>query len=164
MRYLLLRNEESVRDVAEKAYKGLSAKARKQAEAALLKANPELKTFASVRKGFIVRVPNVADFGKKDRRNLIDPIEDITHSLAKHLESLEVSFAKTFADMEGQHDRILENLKAANKEIKKQANGDVLAKTLKKHVADSKKSSDKNLKLGLEALHKLQKTSTYLDR
>ena len=43
MKFLILRNEKSVGDIADKAYKKLSAKARKQAEANLLKANPELK-------------------------------------------------------------------------------------------------------------------------
>ena len=100
MRYLLLRNEESVRDVADKAYKGLSAKARKQAEAALLKANPELKTFESVRKGFIVRVPAVRNGGKKDRRNLIDPVEDIAHEMVENLKLFEISLTNKFTSLE----------------------------------------------------------------
>jgi len=62
--FYFIGNEKSVRDVVDSAYKSLSAKVRKQAEVALLKANSELKTFKSVRKGFIVRIPAILEAGR----------------------------------------------------------------------------------------------------
>lgn len=164
MRYLLLRNEGSVRDVADKAYKGLSDNTRIQAEAALLKANPELKTFNSVRKGFIVRIPSIRDDGELDRRNLFDPVEDIAHEMIDKLKLFENTLNKEFSNSENRHKSILETLKSANKELKKHPNGDEVAKILKTHLTSSKKLHDKNKKLGLEALKKLQITAADFKR
>lgn len=164
MRYLLLRNEESVRDVADKAYKGLTDKARNHAEAALLKANPELKRFKSVRKGFIVRIPTVRDDGEIDRRNIIDPVEEIADEMSEKLKLFENSLTRKFAELENRQKNIGETLKASNRDLKKYPNGDAVAKALKKHVVNSKKLNDKNKKLGLEALKKLQETATSFSR
>jgi len=164
MKYLLLRDEQNIHDVADKAYKNLSAEARDQAEAALLKANPELKTFRSVDKGFIVRVPAVHNVGKKDRKNLVNPIEDIAQEMLENLKLLENSLTNKFANLDNRQKAIVENLKAASKELKKQPNGEAVAKALKKHVADSKPLNDKNKRLGLEALKKLQKTAENFER
>ena len=163
MRFLLIRNEESVRDVADKAYKGLTVKAREQAEVALLKANPELKTFKSVRKGFIIRVPVIRDDGKEDRRNVVDPIEDIAHEMSESLQLLDNLLTKSFAKLENRQKDIVDKLKAGNKELKIQPGGDQVAKALRKHLADSKKSNAKKKKLGHEALEKLQKTASAFD-
>ena len=163
MRYLLLRNEVSVQDVADRAYKGLSVKARKQAVATLLKANPELKTFKSVRKGFIVRVPAVRDGGQKNSRNLVDPIEGIAHEMSEKLKLFENTLTSTFSTHEIRQKSIMEILKAANKELKTIPNGETVAKTLKKHTVNSMKINEKNRKLGLEALEKLQKIAADFD-
>lgn len=163
MRFLLLRNEESVKDVANKAYKGLTAKTRKQAEAALLKSNPELKKFKSVRKGFIVRIPTILEGEKPDHRNSVDPIEEITQELSNSLELFEKSFSKKYSELEIKQKTTIKYLKAANKELKTLPNGEAAAKTLKKHLADSKNINEKNNKLGLEALEILQKTVAAID-
>lgn len=158
MKYLLLRNEESIEDVAKTAYKGLTAKSRTQAEAALLKANPELRNFKEVAKGFIVRVPAVRGGEKADRRNLVGPVDDIAHEMLKRLEAFEDSLPSKLSRMEDRHIRTLEKLKDANKELRKQPNSANVAKTLKDHVADSKKIAEKNRKLALKALAKLKGT------
>lgn len=164
MRYLLLRNEESVKDVTEKAYKGLTAKSRKKAEAALLKINPELKKFKSVRKGFIVRVPDILEGGKPDHRNVVDPVENIIDEISDNLNLFEKSFKKKLSENELKQKTILKNLKLASKELKTLPNGGAAEKTLKKHATDSIKNNDKNTKLAIDALKRLQKTAASFDR
>ncbi|MCF6256956.1 MAG: hypothetical protein L3K25_11785 [Gammaproteobacteria bacterium] len=164
MKYLLLRNEKSVRDIADKAYKNLSDKARKQAEAALLKINPELKTFKSVRKGFIVRIPVIPEDSKSNRRNSIDPVENIAHEMSEKLKQFERSLDKKFVDLENRQKDFLQSLKAAGNELKKQPNGVAASKTLQKYVSDSNKLNDKNKKLSISALKKMQKTIATFDR
>jgi len=164
MKYLLLHNEKSVRDIADKAYKNLSDKARKQAETALLKINPELKTFKSVRKGFIVRIPEIPEDRKSNRRNAIDPIENIAHETSEKLKQLEDSLNKKFSALENRQKSFVQSLKAASKELKSQATGIAATKTLQKHVTDAKKQNDKNKKLSMTALKKMQKTIAAFDR
>ncbi len=164
MKYLLLRNEKSVRDITDKAYKNLSDKARKQAETALLKINPELKTFKSVRKGFIVRIPVIPEDSKSNRRNAIDPIENIAHEMSEKLKQFERSLDKKFIDLEIRQKDFIQSLKAAGKELKSQPNGTAATKILQKHITDSKKQNDKNKKLGIDALKKMQKTIATFDR
>ncbi len=164
MKYLLLRDEQNIHEVADKAFKNLSAETREQAEVALLKANPELKTFRSVRKGFIVRVPAVHNAGKNDRKNLVNPIENIAEEMLEDLKLFENSLITRFANLENRQKTIIQNLKTASKELKNQPNGEAVAKALKRHVEDSKELNEKNRRLGLEALEKLQKTAAEFER
>jgi hypothetical protein len=158
MKYLLVRDEKSIQEVADRAYRNLSATERAKAEADLIKANPELKTFRSVDKGYIVRIPDVRDGGEKNDRNLTDPVEVIGDEILDNLKRYEKSLSEKFTDLERQQNTTAEILKAASKELKTQPNGEAAAKTLSKYLSDSKKLNDKKLKLGLEALDKLQKT------
>ncbi len=164
MRYLLLRNETSVTEVADKAYKGLTAKARKQVEVALLKANPELKKFRTVRKGFIVRIPDIHEGGERNKRNLIDPVENISDEIVENLKVFESTLNEKFDSVDKRQKSITEHLKTANKELGETPKGPEVVKALKKHLADSKKLNEKNKKLGLEALDQLKKATMALNR
>lgn len=164
MQYLLIRNEKNVKEVIDKAYKGLSGTVRKKAEEALLKENPELKTFKTVRKGFMVRVPKTVEGGTPDRRSVLDPLEDIASQASIHLKRFEEIFEEKFSNTDKVSTQTTKNLKTANAAIKKHPTGEIIAKALKKHIADSKKSNDKKVKLGKEALEKLQKTLINFDR
>ncbi len=164
MKYLLLRNEKSVDEVADRAFKKLSSTQREQAKAALLKANPELKTFNSVRKGFIIRVPKVSEDIKSNIRNLVNPIEEIANELGDNLKTFENSLASRFTDLANRQKDIENILKVASKELKELPKGDAAAKTLKKHLLDSRKLNEKNRKLGLQALHDLQEAAAVFGR
>lgn len=163
MKYLLVRDEKSIHDVADRAYKNLSAKAREKAEADLVKTNPELKTFKTVNKGFIVRIPEATDGGEKNSRNLVDPVEVFAAQMLVNLKRYDKSLPVKFTDLEQRQNKYAEILKAANKELKTLPNGEAAAKTLNKYLADSKKQNEKKLKLGLDALQKLQKTVATID-
>lgn len=164
MKYLILRNEKTISDIADKAYKGLTAKSRKQVEASLLKANPELKKIRSVRKGFIIRVPDIHASGEKNSRNLIDPIEGLASDLEQNLKIFEESLKQKFSNLENRQKGIAEKLKVANKELNKIPNGEEAGKVLRKHLTASKKVNEKNKKLALEALEKLKKSAMSLNR
>jgi hypothetical protein len=164
MRYLLLRNEKSVTDVAEKAYKGLTVKEREKAEIALLKANPELKKFRSVRKGFIVRVPDIHSGGEKNSKNLVDPVESIADEIVDNLKVFTVSLKEKYISLENRQKTIAEKLKVVNKELKNIPKGEEAGIVLRKHLTASKKLNEKNKNLGLEALDKLKKTAESFNR
>lgn len=164
MRYLIIRNEKTVHDVTDKAYKGLSDKTRKQAEAALLKANPGLKTFKSIRKGSIVNIPSIPDGAKKDSKNLVDPIEDNAQDVLDNIKLSEKTLARKFSKKKEDQEKTLGKIKMASKEFKKIPGGSELEKTLKKNITDSSKTNDKNLERGLDVLKLLQKTVATLER
>jgi len=164
MQYLLIRNEKNVEEVIDKAYKGLSGTLRKKAKQALLKANPELKTFKTVRKGFMVRVPKTVEGGKPDRRSVVDPLEEIADQASVHLKRFEEVLEEKYSNADKIHTQFTKNLKTANTAIKSHPTGEVIAKALKKHISDSKKSNDKKVNLGKEALEKMQKTLRSFDR
>ena len=164
MKFLVLRNEESVAEIAEKAFKGLSATAKKQAESALLKLNPELKKIKNVRKGFIVHIPPTPKNGKPNRRNSVDPIENITYELSEKLDLFEGTIRKKFSDIQSRQNNYSANLKAAGKELKTLPNGEAAAKSLSKHLTAAKKANENNLQSSMEALKALQEIAASFDR
>lgn len=164
MKFLILGNEGSVADIADKAFKGLSAAARKQAEAGLLKLNPELKKEKSIRKGVIVRIPATPTEGKPNRRNSIDPIENIIYEMSGKLDLLEESLTNKFTHLKKRQKNYVGNLKAASKELKTLPNGEASAKALNKYLTDAKATNEKELQLSIEALKALQKTVEDFDR
>ena len=163
MKYLLIRDEKSVQEVADKAYKKLTPAARKKAEADLVKANPELKSFRAVRKGSIVRIPDIREGGEKNTRNLKDPVEIFAGGVLDSLERLERGLETKFDDLKKHRKNTEATLKAANKELKQYPNGEETSKALSKHLSESKKLDDKNRKQTAEALQKLQKTVAAMD-
>ena len=164
MKYLVIRNEKSITEVADKVYKNLKPAARKRAEGQILKANPQLKSFRSVRKGYIVRVPEVHELGERESRDLEQPVAPLAMDLQAGLKRYEQSLVEKFDAMDKQHKRIPELLKAANKDLKKIPNGEEAARALKSHITQAKKDSEKQRKLALEALQKLRKTAEAIDR
>lgn len=164
MKFLLVRNEKSISDIADNAYKNLSSEAKQQAELELLKANPELKTFKSVRKGFVVHIPELNDAPDKNTHNIVGPRDHLADELSKGLKLFDSSLNSKYTDFEAWEKDTSAKLKVADKELKTLSGGEAVAKQLKKHLADSKKYNETNKKLGLEALKKLQQTVADFDR
>lgn len=164
MKFLILGNEESVTDIANKAFKGLSAKAKKEAETGLLKLNPELKKVKSIRKGLIVRVPATPEDGKPNRRRSVDPIENVIYEMSEKLDLMEDSLKNKFTNLNKRQKNYMAKIKAASKELKDLPNGDASAKALGKHLTDAKVTNEKMMKLSMEALKGLQKTAESFDR
>lgn len=86
------RGEKSLAELADKLFLRLSEPERKQAEAALLKANPRLKDIEKLADGAVLFVPESPRLRPKLTRELENPdhllVDDLTKSLA--------SFAKSF--------------------------------------------------------------------
>ena len=94
MRVIAFRGERNVAAIVEKAYADLSPETKKLARAALLKANPQLKSLNKVKPGSPLVIPEVP--GLKPARGLDDPRDEITGDLVQSL--------KTFGEtMEARH-------------------------------------------------------------
>ncbi len=158
MKYLILNKEASIGDVTDNAYKGLTATEKKKAIITLLKANPELKLAKAIQKGFIVRVPAISEKAKHNHRNLTDPVEKVTHEMSENLKLFEKTLSKKFINADKRQKGFIKNLKSASSELKKIPNGAETAKILSKYIKESKQSNEKSMKLGIEALNKMQKT------
>lgn len=67
------RGEKNVAEIADKLYARLTPKQREKAEAALLKANPQLKDINKLRPGTILRLPDLPELRAKTNRSLDNP-------------------------------------------------------------------------------------------
>lgn len=76
------RGEKSIADIADKLFVKLTPKQRKSAEAALLKANPQLRDIDSLRQGSILRVPDLPELRPKAVRSLENPDDQIADDLS----------------------------------------------------------------------------------
>lgn len=86
------RGERSVSEITNKLFTKLTPLQREKAEAALLKANPQLSNIRKLPKGSILRVPDLPELRAKTNRSLENPddqiVKDITESLdafSKHM-------------------------------------------------------------------------------
>lgn len=81
------RGEKSVAEIADKLYVRLTPKQREKAEAALLKANPQLKDLGKLRAGTILRLPDLPELRAKTNRSLDNPDALIAKSVSESLSS-----------------------------------------------------------------------------
>ena len=107
MRVTTLNNETSVAEIADRLYENLTPESRKVAEAALLKANPELAKSGALRPGAIIRVPDVPALKLKPARTEDDPVGQTREVLKGALNSYQRLLA--------------ERLKAEQEELETQA-------------------------------------------
>lgn len=165
MNYFLFDKEKSLEDIVNTAYKGLTASARKEAEALLIKANPQLKaSIKKIRKGSIIRVPAFRSKDKRSRKVSDDPIETTALDLSKRLRAFEGVLNDKFSDVDDNIKREISLLKSATKELKTKPNGEALVKSLSKHLKESKELNAKKKKVSLDALEALQKIADSVER
>ncbi|WP_444997864.1 hypothetical protein [Aliikangiella sp. IMCC44359] len=165
MNYFLFDKEKSLEDIVNTAYKGLTASARKDAEALLIKANPQLKkSIKNIRKGSIIRVPAFRSKDKRNRKASDDPIETVALDLSKKLRVFEDVLSDKFSEVDKKIKREAALLKSATKELKTKPNGEELAKSLSKHLKESKEINAKKKKVSLDALEVLQKIADSVER
>lgn len=88
------RGESSITDIADNLFAGLTAHQRKKVEAKILKANPQLHDLSKVRKGSILRIPEMPELRAKVTRNLEKPDAQI----AKDLSAAMNNFLERVAD------------------------------------------------------------------
>ena len=87
MRVTALHKETKLVDIADRLFDDLTPETRRIAEAALLKANPELAKPEALRPGAIIQVPKVAGLKGKSPRTEDDPVGQTRETLRKALES-----------------------------------------------------------------------------
>lgn len=88
------RGERTISEVADKLYERLTPRQRKKAEAAILKANPQLRDIHTLRAGAILRVPDLPELRAKTNRNLEKPETQIAKNLADTLNTFSKRFTK----------------------------------------------------------------------
>jgi len=81
------RGEKTVGEIADKLYLRLTPKQRETAEAAILKANPQLANLREVPKGAVLRVPDIPELRAKTNRNLENPDAQIAAMVGEALAS-----------------------------------------------------------------------------
>lgn len=82
------RGEKSVADIADKLYLKLTPRQRETAEAAILKANPQLTDLRRVPDGAVLRVPDIPELRPKTNRTLENPDTQIADTITDALGAL----------------------------------------------------------------------------
>lgn len=90
------RGEANVSEVADKVYSRLTPRQREKAEAALLKANPQLGKVNKLKTGTILKVPDLPELRAKTNRKLENPEDQIAKGIATSLEGFSKGIAKSF--------------------------------------------------------------------
>ena len=160
MKYFLLGNEKSVAEIAGKAFRNLPADRRAEVEAMLLKANPELRSGRKLPPGTLIRIPNSAKTLEPDKRDVIDPIEDLKGNIIRQLKTLEAEVKRSHTKRRLEQKESVQLLNTAHRELQDLPGGERVAGTLKKYFKDSKKSDKEFKEMGLKALKRLKMTAT----
>lgn len=101
------RGEKSVAEIADKLYLRLTPKQREKAEAALLKANPQLKDLNKLRPGTILRLPELPELRAKTNRSLDNPDAQIAKTVSESLSSYAKVLGQRYkSDQESTHTQI----------------------------------------------------------
>lgn len=90
------RGESSVGEIADKLFVRLTPRQREKAEAAILKANPQLIDLSSVREGSILRVPDIPELRPKTNRSLDNPDAQIGKEITDALSDYDKTLAARF--------------------------------------------------------------------
>jgi len=79
------RGEKNIGEIASKLFVRLTPKQKEKAEAALLKANPQLGEIGTLRAGTILKVPDLPELRSKTRRALENPDQQMIAQLREDL-------------------------------------------------------------------------------
>lgn len=94
MAFATFRGEQSITELASKHFEKLTPAQRKQAEAAILKANPELRHIAKLKPGTLLRIPELSGLRPAKRRDVEHPEALIASTLSDALNA----YGKRFAE------------------------------------------------------------------
>ena len=88
------RGEKTVGELADKLFVRLTPRQREKAEAALLRANPQLSDPKRLPEGTILRVPDLPELRAKTNRSLENPDDQIARQIADALGALDQRLAE----------------------------------------------------------------------
>lgn len=95
--FITVRNESTLRQVADRLYGTLDAKDRTLAEKALLEANPHLVDPAAFRAGAIIDVPPVRGLKAQAETTRNDPVSDVRDAIGVAVDDYRQQFAARLA-------------------------------------------------------------------
>jgi hypothetical protein len=157
MKYFLLGNEESVAEIAGKAFRNLPAERRAEVEAMLLKANPELGSGRKLPPGALIRIPDSAKSPDTDKRDVIDPIEDLKGNIIRQLKALEAEVKRSHTRHRRHQEESSQLLHSARRDLQEHPQGEKVGGKLRKLLRDSERSDHESKDIKLKALRKLKK-------
>lgn len=112
MAFVTFRGETSIATLADKLFPGLSPADLKKAEAALLKANPQLNDLNQLEHGTVLRLPRNEDLRPKVNRKLENPDAQVAAILLDALSALTKQLREDFGAAEKEAEAQLEQLKS----------------------------------------------------
>lgn len=139
MRYYLLRDEKSISEIADKAYKKLSSDEREKLEQAILKENKNLKSFSKVKKGTLIKLPETTDIKQANKRSVFSPIDEMVGRFMENADILHKEVATKLEVREKDIAKAETQLKDMSRIIRKDKDADEKAKVVKKNLAEEKK-------------------------
>jgi ribosome-binding protein aMBF1 (putative translation factor) len=139
---LLKQGEGSINALVDRLYPNLGEGARKRAESALLKANPQLSGRDAFRPDVVIAVPTIPDAKPKPGATAADPVEDLLktlgESVASYRDDLGKGIERATADISVQEELLKQKDVAAA--IKGDQEASALAKNLVATLRERKKS------------------------
>lgn len=127
------RGERTVADIADKLFVRLTPRQRETAEAALLKANPQLRDIRNMREGTILRVPDLPELRAKTNRNLENPDAQIVKKLSEALGAYAAGLNERFKT--AQEDIKTQRLLLKDRAFKKELSGSAELRALAESTA-----------------------------
>lgn len=166
MRYLPIRTEKSVAEVIDKVYADLTPEKRASVEAALLRENPQLKTFSKVRRGTIVKIPTLEGVDETGKRSVADPVAELVElsleELSRFSEELGASFSREEESLKEQS--AIAKSAAFTRAMESDPEAVAIAEQLKKNLAQRTKDLKDRSKTTLDAVKALGDAIAKLER
>lgn len=160
------RGERDVADIADHLFSKLTDNQRKKVVEQLFKANPQLRDIRKMKKGAILRVPDMPELRTKTTRSLENPDDQIADMVADALKGFE---ERLQTKMEEESKNIVSQLSLLKSDsfLRQVANSDVLqllakdaTEALKKRTQDLKQQAKDVgivIEQGMEDLKKMVK-------
>ncbi len=166
MRYLPIRREKSLTDITERVYGKMTPEKQKVAEAAILRENPHLKSFAKIREGALVRVPKLDDVEKSGGRSTADPVGDTVKEAREELERFAATMKGVFSQAQDQAAKDAALAKKAEfiKAMATNEEAKAIADKLKANLAQKSKDLKAQEAATLSSLVKLSDSLAKLDQ
>ena len=137
---ITLKNESTLRQLADRIYGALEPKDRTRAEKALLKANPHLGAREAFRPGAVVNVPSVRGLKPRAAATRNDPVSDVRDAIGAAVQEyrgrLAANLDAAAADLDAQTELLKDREVAA---ALKQAGATELAKQLTESLRERTK-------------------------
>lgn len=159
MAYISIRSEKSISELADKVYSNLSAANRRAAEEALVKENPALKDIRKLKRGTLIRIPDIKNIKRKNTRSVADPDSELLEEYVEQLKAFSTSLEKNHDTRNKEQKATQAVLKKSNitKLINTNPDAKKVAAGLKKHVDEDIKNRKQVLSDYKQAFKSLKK-------